>query len=70
MTGPDHVSLHGTVVLRGIAAAGAPVTIWRRERGKASYTASATVTAGTTGTFSWGYPADDDFRWYATTSAG
>ena len=70
LTGPSHVNLHGTVVLTGTAPAGMPVQIWRRQRLHTAYALSATVTAGSKGTFSWSYVAGDDFRWYAKTLAG
>ncbi|MDX6203781.1 MAG: hypothetical protein QOJ83_3281 [Frankiales bacterium] len=70
LTGPDHVTLHAPVTLKGTAPAGQQVQIWRRQRGHASYTLAASVVAGPAGTFTWAYRGDDDFRWYATTPGG
>ena len=70
LTGPDHADLHAPVTLTGTAPAGQPVQIWRRQRNHTAFAMSATVVAGPTGAFTWTYPADDDFRWYAATPGG
>jgi hypothetical protein len=70
LTGPDHADLHAPVTLTGTAPAGQPVQLWLRQRNHATYALSATVIADATGVFRWTYPANDDFRWYATTPGG
>jgi hypothetical protein len=70
LTGPDHADLHAPVTLSGTAPAGQPVQLWLRQRNHAAFTAAATVVADATGAFRWTYPANDDFRWYATTPGG
>jgi N-acetylmuramoyl-L-alanine amidase len=70
LAGPSSAALHSTVTLTGAAPAGETVQIWRRERGRTAYAISATVTSTPSGTFAWTYPANDDFRWYATTLGG
>ncbi|BEP14601.1 hypothetical protein acdb102_29120 [Acidothermaceae bacterium B102] len=70
LTGPATAPYLSPVTLTGAAPAGQLVAIWRRERGTTAFQQAAAVTATALGTFSWTYPANDDFRWYAATPGG
>ena len=70
MTGPAAAAYRSVVTLAGVSPAGAGVQLWRCERGQTTFHLDAAVVATAAGTFSWTYPATDDFRWYATTLSG
>jgi hypothetical protein len=55
-----------TVALVGTAQPGARVGVWLRKAGATTFVQRQTVTASSTGAWSAGYVADNDYRVYAT----
>jgi hypothetical protein len=67
LAGPQQVRSGSAVPLTGTAAPGATVQIWFRQRGATQFVVRRTLTAGSDGTFTAQYTANDDYRYYAST---